>query len=402
MKKVLIISTYRNAGGAAIAAGRLTTALNHNGVQATMMVSSKGVVKGKTIPFIAERLAIFARNLFSTRHLYAIDTACCGEDILETEAFRTADVVHLHWINQGMLSLKTIRRIIDSGKRVVWTMHDAWNSTGICHLTIGCDHFTRECGDCQYLRLRGATDLSHRVWKKKKALYADHRMTFVTCSRWLKGEAMRSSLLADQDVRVVPNPIDTAYYAPLDKSICRDALHLPHYKKLVLFVAQSVSNPYKGMDYLAEAINKIGDKDIELVMLGSKETGIAEKVRGTKVHAMGYISDPDIIRKAYSAADAFVLPSLSENLPNTIMEAMACQTPCVGFAVGGIPEMIDHMENGYVARYRDADDLAAGLAYVLQNADALGARCREKAEREYSEDAVAEKYIKIYESCVEY
>ena len=137
-------------------------------------------------------------------------------------------------------------------------------------------------------------------------------------------------------------------------------------------------------------------------MLGSKETGIAERVRDTKVHAMGYISDPDIIRKAYSAADAFVLPSLSENLPNTIMEAMACQTPCVGFDVGGIPEMIDHKENGYVAQYRDADDLAEGLAYVLQNADALGARCREKVIREYSEDAVAEKYIKIYESCVEY
>ena len=402
MKKVLIISTYRNAGGAAIAAGRLTAALNRNGMQATMMVSPKGVVKGKTIPFIAERLAIYARNLFSTRHLYAIDIACCGEDILKTEAFRTADVVHLHWINQGMLSLGTIRRIIDSGKRVVWTMHDAWNSTGICHLTMGCDHFTRECGDCQYLRLRGASDLSHRVWKKKKALYADHRMTFVTCSRWLQGEAMRSSLLADQDVRAVPNPIDTAYYTPLDKAACRDALHLPHDKKLVLFVAQSVGNPYKGMDYLAEAVNKIGDKDIELVMLGSKETGIAERVRDTKVHAMGYISDPDIIRKAYSAADAFVLPSLSENLPNTIMEAMACQTPCVGFDVGGISEMIDHKENGYVAQYRDADDLAEGLAYVLQNADALGARCREKVIREYSEDAVAEKYIKIYESCVEY
>ncbi|MGM9712627.1 MAG: glycosyltransferase family 4 protein [Prevotella sp.] len=402
MKKVLIISTYRNAGGAAIAASRLTKALQGRGVETEMMVSRKGVIKGKSMPFVMERMSIFAHNLFSTKHLYAIDTACCGEDILKTEAFRSADVIHLHWINQGMLSLKTIRRIIDSGKRVVWTMHDAWAATGICHLTMGCDHFMRECGDCQYLRLRGAADLSHRVWKKKQALYADHRMTFVTCSRWLRGEAMRSSLLAGQDVRVVPNPIDTAFYAPQDKASSRDALRLPHDKKLLLFVAQSVSNPYKGMDYLVEAIKMTGDEDIELVMLGSRETGISERLEGTRVHAMGYISDPDTIRKAYSAADAFVLPSLSENLPNTIMEAMACGTPCVGFAVGGIPEMIGHKENGYVARYRDAADLAEGLAYVLQNASGLGTRCREKVEKEYSEAAVAEKYIKIYESCVEY
>ena len=98
----------------------------------------------------------------------------------------------------------------------------------------------------------------------------------------------------------------------------------------------------------------------------------------------------------YNAADVFLLPSLSENLPNTIMEAMACGTPCVGFEVGGIPEMIDHKQNGYVARYKDAADLAEGIRYVLDNREELGRNAREKVMREYREEIVAKKYIEIY------
>ena len=411
--RVLIVNTSERTGGAAVAANRIMEALNNNGVKAKMLVRDKETEQITVASignhmlqqwrFLWERFVVFCHLHFSRKHLFDIDIANTGADITTTREFKEADLIHIHWINQGFLSLRSIRKILDSGKPVVWTMHDVWPATAICHLTMNCRRFVSRCQGCRLLPDNGGdNDLASKIWQRKKEIYDTHDISFVACSKWLASEAKKSALLTGHPVAAIPNPIDTHVFCPGDRQLAARASSLPADKRIILFVSQRTTNPYKGMDYLAEAVNKIGDKDIELVMLGSKETGIAERVRDTKVHAMGYISDPDIIRKAYSAADAFVLPSLSENLPNTIMEAMACQTPCVGFDVGGIPEMIDHKENGYVAQYRDADDLAEGLAYVLQYADALGARCREKVIREYSEDAVAEKYIKIYESCVEY
>lgn len=402
MTKVLILSTYHDAGGAAIAAQRLCQALNRNGVSATVMVAGGGWIKGRSRHFILERLRVLFANRLSRQNLFAVDLFSDGEDITGRAAFAEADVIHLHWVNQGFVSFSTMQKILQSGKRIVWTMHDAWCSTGICHLTMGCKGFENQCGDCRYLAHPSSRDLSHRVWEKKKQLYSGHDITFVTCSRWLMGEAKRSSLLADQDVRSVPNPLDTSLYRPLDKADCRRQLGLPENKRLLLFVAQSVTNPYKGMDYLIEALQKLADADTALVMLGGGDTAFADRLPGIDIHALGYVRDAETMCRAYNAADAFVLPSLSENLPNTIMESMACGTPCVGFDVGGIPEMIDHRQNGYVAAYRDSADLAAGLRDVLEHADRYAAVCLEKVMRCYSEKAVAELYLNIYNSCARY
>ena len=113
---------------------------------------------------------------------------------------------------------------------------------------------------------------------------------------------------------------------------------------------------------------------------------------------MGYVSDEKTIVAVYNAADVFVTPSLEDNLPNTIMEAMACGVPSVGFNVGGIPEEIDHKKNGYVAAYRDAEDLARGIRWVLCEADAteLSAQCQAKVARNYSQSAVAMRYTEVY------
>ena len=365
-----------------------------------MAVSSKGWIKGKTWAFVRERTAILLANRGRRNNLYAIDIALAGEDITQLEEYKEADVIHLHWVNQGFLSFQTLQKIIDSGKRIVWTMHDAWNTTGICHLTLGCEAYRNECGNCKYLTRPHPADLSHTVWEKKRRLYSKRNITFVACSSWLMAEAEKSSLLSGQDVRHVPNPIDTDLFKPLDKAECRRALHLPAGKRLLLFVAQNVNNPNKGMTFLAEAIRSIDNSDVALVMLGGKGEDMGGMMPSTEIFPLGYINDAETIRRIYSAADAFVLPSLSENLPNTIMEAMACGTPCVGFNTGGIPEMIDHKVNGYVARYRDAHDLAQGLADVLENNIAYSTHCREKAVREYSETVVAERYISIYKSGV--
>lgn len=363
--KILILSTFENSGGAAIAAGRLLHALQSQGVEVRMLCRrnlSWWRGKPQSWTSIMERGLIWAANGFSKKDLWATDIALLGQDITRTEEYREADVVHLHWINQGFISLKAIRRFMDDGKKVVWTMHDAWNAMGAYHLKLQ----QRDCW------------LERMAWRRKKALYAHGRISFVTCSEWLRGEAMASELMADQSVVAIPNPLDTGIFQPK-----------PHEnRRRVLFVAQNVDNPMKGMRYLEEAaaiLNASSEERVEIVALGRD---------------IPYISDIREMADLYASVDAFVLPSLSENLPNTIMEAMACGTPCVGFRVGGIPEEIDHKVNGYLARYKDSEDLAEGIRYVLDEAnhERLSLACIEKIKRCYSEEAVAKKYLEIYTS----
>ena len=218
-----------------------------------------------------------------------------------------------------------------------------------------------------------------------------------------------SGLLRDISVRSIPNPIDTHLFEPQDKQAARKRLRLPEDKRLVLFVSQRVTDQRKGMDYFVEAIEKMVAEYPEM----KENTGIAilgghaEELEGKlalPVHPIGYVSDQQQIRDVYNAANVFVLPSLEDNLPNTIMEAMACGVPCVGFKVGGIPEMIDHGKNGYVATERNADDLAKGIHWVLDEGDfaALSADAVGKVQRSYSQRSVAMQYLEVYNEALAY
>ena len=439
--RVLIVNTSEKAGGAAVAAGRLMEALNNNGVKAKMLVRDKlnerlemrnekydyiharpSVIEcnhishfspltshlSKQWPFLWERLVIFCRLHFSRKHLFDIDIANAGIDITKLREFREADVIHLHWVNQGMLSLSGIRRILQSGKPVVWTMHDIWPATAICHLTLDCHRYRNHCDHCWYLPGGGSSnDLAAKVWQKKKSLLADGAISFVACSRWLAREAKQSALLAGQSITNIPNPINTRLFRPTNQAEARQQLGLPATGRLLLFVSQRVTNPYKGMDYLAEACQLLAQqypdmvKDTGIIILGGHAEEVAHLLP-FKTYPLGYVSDERQIVSVNNAADAFVLPSLSENLPNTIMEAMACGVPCVGFRVGGIPEEIDHQQNGYVAAYRDAADLARGLRWVLYEADheALSKAALSKVHRCYSQQSVALKYTEVYNEVI--
>ena len=419
--RVLIISTNENNGGAALAARRLTEALINNGVKTKMLVADKvsdniNVVQmgrrlSYNINFLWERWCLFWRLGFSTKNLFAVDMANAGVDITKMREFKEADVVHLHWINQGMLSLKGIRKILQSGKPVVWTMHDMWPATALCHLTLGCNNFKKGCNRCKYLLSGGSrNDLSAKVWKRKKRMLEGYTVHFVTCSKWLESEAKQSALLKGHVVQSIPNPIDTRVFTKTDRLKARRRLQLPEDKRLVMFVSQRVTNRFKGMDYLAEACNALTKENKEwrentaLLILGGHAEDVAGQFGSLPVYALGYVNDTERMVDAYNAADVFVLPSLSENLPNTIMEAMACGVPCVGFNVGGIPEEIDHRQNGYVARYRDAEDLAKGILWTLYEADReeLSANAMAKVNSCYSQQSVAKKYVSIYHDALAY
>ena len=404
--RVLIVNTSERTGGAAVAANRLMMALNNNGVKAKMLVRDKesdsltvvGLPKSSMLNwhFLWERLVIFFHCRFSRKHLFEIDLANSGSDITKLREFQEADVIHLHWINQGMLSLSGIRKILKSGKPVVWTMHDIWPATAICHLTLNCRNFTTHCHNCRLLPGKGSSsDLSTNVWRKKEKMLEDSSIYFVTCSHWLEQEAKASALLRGQKIVSIPNPIDTHIYRGGDKQTARKNLGLPEDKRLILFVSQRVTNKNKGMDYLIDACRQL--KDYELVILGGHAEEVVDQLP-LKAHPLGYVNDERRIVEIYQAVDVFVLPSLSENLPNTIMEAMACGVPCVGFKVGGIPEEIDHKRNGYVAEYRDSDDLARGIRWILSEADydQLSQEAVRKVAHRYSQQSVAISYLDVY------
>jgi glycosyltransferase involved in cell wall biosynthesis len=404
--RVLIVNTSERTGGAAVAANRLMMALNNNGVKAKMLVRDKesdsltvvGLPKSPMLNwhFLWERLVIFFHCRFSRKHLFEIDLANSGSDITKLREFQEADVIHLHWINQGMLSLSGIRKILKSGKPVVWTMHDIWPATAICHLTLNCRNFTTHCHNCRLLPGKGSSsDLSTSVWRKKEKMLEDSSIYFVTCSHWLEQEAKASALLRGQKIVSIPNPIDTHIYRSGDKQTARKNLGLPEDKRLILFVSQRVTNKNKGMDYLIDACRQM--EDYELVILGGHAEEVVDQLP-LKAHPLGYVNDERRIVEIYQAVDVFVLPSLSENLPNTIMEAMACGVPCVGFKVGGIPEEIDHKRNGYVAEYRDSDDLARGIRWILSEADydQLSQEAVRKVAHSYSQQSVAISYLDVY------
>ena len=409
--RVLIVNTSERTGGAAVAANRLMKALINHGVKAKMLVRDKesdsltvvGLPKSPMLHwhFLWERLVIFVRSRFSRKHLFEIDLANTGSDITGLPEFREADVIHLHWINQGMLSLGGIQKILRSGKPVVWTMHDIWPATAICHLTLGCRSFMSACKSCRLLP--GGSTLAQGVWRKKQRLYEDENIYFVACSHWLEAEAKSSALLRGHKITSIPNPIDTHIYNNrCDKQEVRQQLGLPADKKLILFVSQRVTNPNKGMDFLIEACRQLKDlPQLGVVILGGHAEDVADQLP-FETYPLGYVNDEHRIVDIYNAVDVFVLPSLSENLPNTIMEAMACGVPCVGFRVGGIPEEIDHKQNGYVADYRHAEDLARGIRWILTEADyeSLCQHAVQKVAQNYSQQSVALKYLDVYQQAM--
>lgn len=372
--KVLIVNTTERTGGAAIAAKRLTKALRAEGIEVAL------ATRRQMWGFYAERLRILLANRLSKQNLWQVDIANCGEDITQSPEFREADVVHLHWVNQGFLSLKGIEKIIQSGKRLVWTMHDQWPYVGICHYTEDCDRYQSHCQNCPQLLHPDAKDLSYRIFEKKQRIWQKADITFVGCSQWIADEARKSALTQGHRIVSIPNAIDHSVFRPMSKDDARTQFGLPKDKHIVLFICQKVSDERKGMRYLEKAMKQL--PEVHVVRVG--KGGDFE------------ISDERRMAAMYTAADVFVTPSLQDNLPNTIVEAMSCGTPCVGFRVGGIPEMIHHLRDGYVARYRDADDLAEGIRYVLAHPELQQAAIAYAYET-YNEKRVAQLYIKEYE-----
>lgn len=383
--KVILINT-QSLGGAYVACQRLYKALKVQGVDVSFVA-----IKATKWSFLWERFYIWVANRFSRKNLFAVSVANTGTDISKLPEVHDADIIHLHWINQGGLSLHNIERLQALGKPIVWTMHDMWPFTGICHHAYECIAYEKQCLQC----LQASDGLAKMVYEHKHRVW--HKIHFVGCSEWIASLAKKSGLTKDSKVYAIPNPIDTKLYHPMAKQEAKKKLGLDEKKKYILFGAMNTTAPMKGFRYLIEADKLLQVEDVKYLVVGKNSAEVIGQLMHEGID-LGYVIDEQQKALLYNAADVFITPSLAENLPNMIMEAMSCGTPCVGFKIGGIPEMIDHQFNGYVARYKDAEDLARGIEWVLSAKNDLGVEASKKVLNTYSEEKVANQYIALYKS----
>lgn len=308
-----------------------------------------------------------------------------------------ADIVHLHWIQGEMLSIKDISKI---KKPIVWTLHDMWTFCGAEHYTN--DNRWRE-GYYPNNRpnYESGFDLNRWTWNRKKK-YWNKPIHIVAPSKWLAKCVKESALIKNWPVSVIANTINTDQWTPIDKKDARQLLNLSQDANLILFgTAGGGKDPHKGYDLLLSALEYVKAdkkiKKIELVVFGQSKPKSQPNL-GFPIHYFGHLYDDLRLAALYSVADVMVVPSRQDNLPNTVVEAQACGTPVVSFDIGGLPDIIEHQKTGYLAQAFDIRDLANGITWVLEQSDSkkLGDNARERAVEKFSEKKISEDYVSIY------
>jgi glycosyltransferase involved in cell wall biosynthesis len=402
--RILFVNAVGNRGGAAKAARRIARAVQTLGHTVHFLTIPQGIVPigdldrkqsiaaGGNVAFrrVAERLPALLGN-FSLR---TAEYSAARPWLDQSSSIPNAlfDVVNLHWVNYGQISPEGVAAL---KVPTVWSLHDMWAFTGGCHHSLDCERYTSNCGFCPILRSQKASDSSRGLWDRKRRAWEHARFRIVTPSTWLANRSRRSSLFRHVPTSVIPNPLDLTVFAPGDKTAARQRLGLPNDGPIVLFAAQRpFANRGKGYHLLSQSMRILSaERRYHLAVLGHP----AATDEAFPVHHLGYRTRDEEIADAYRSADVFVLPSLYENLPNTIAEALACGVPAVAFAVGGIPDMIVPGQTGFLARPYDVSELADGIRSCVQApAGELGSKARQKAVEMFDPKAVAQAYVQEF------
>ena len=416
--RVLLVSTSDRNGGAAIACSRIFQALKKNGAEVKMLVRDKvsdekdifTVNKNVFVKFFnflnfcLERLCILFKLGFKKKNLFQVSFDNFGAlNLLDNPLVEEADVINFHWTSQGLLSLNQLEKLLKKNKHIVFTMHDMHYFTGICHYARKCNNFENGCGNCLFLKEgKKENDFSRRWFLRKMEIERRQKLIFVACSNWLRDTAKTSLMFEKNKVFSVPNPINTDVFRPYDKAKAREKFNLTK-KYVILFGAANFTDKRKGLKYLLEALRLVHikntefDEDIQLLVFGEGDPAMMNQFPYSYKTA-GYIKDEKDLAMLYSAANVFVTPSLDDNLPNTVMEALSCGVPCAAFNTGGLPQLIDHNANGYLAELQNSKDLAEGIFKIItsDNYTTLCHNARSKVETNFSEPVIAMKYNEIY------
>ncbi|WP_071515724.1 glycosyltransferase family 4 protein [Geitlerinema sp. PCC 9228] len=409
--KTLILSTSDIEGGAARAAYRLHQGLLAVGEGSQMLVrakysSDRHVLAEKSVlTKLGPPASRWPLRRYPQREKTLFSAQWFPDAIAAQVARLNPDIVNLHWVCSGYVRIETLAKL---QKPVVWTLQDMWAFTGGCHYSQNCDRYQQQCGSCPQLKSHKERDLSRKIWKRKQKAWKHVNLTVVTPSRWMAECVQASSLLGDRRIAVIPFCLSTQTYRPIDTNVARNLLGLPQDKHLVLFGAISATaDPRKGFHLLIPALQKLSQwesqENVELVVFGASPPEKPLDV-GFKVHYLGNFSDDLSLALVYSAADVMVVPSLQESFGQTASEALACGTPVVAFDTTGLRDIVDSQQNGYLAKPYETEDLARGIAWILQDRDRyqqLRTNAREKAERAFALEIQAKRYLSLFQELLE-
>lgn len=412
---ILHISTWDTKGGAGRAAYRLHRELLENGQKSLLVAKLKScndstVQKFSVSSALKDRLARIFRGfmierkqqrassrLTDSHEPFHDDRSRFGNQITQAIPSNT-DIINLHWVANDFLDYSGFFGKIK--KPIVWTLHDSNPFTGGCHCPGECREYTKRCGNCPKLQSDSPRDYSHQIWQRKKQslLKLTKNQMHIACpSSWIQKKAQESSLFQGLPTHHIPNGVDTSVFSPLATGSLGQKL--AGCEKVVLFVADYTKAPWKGFVLLQQALEKLWEKrqDFGLLAIGESPKSQAPSF---PANYTGRINNDPLLASIYSAATVFVIPSLEDNLPNTVLESMACGTPVVGFNTGGIPDMVRPGITGQLVEKGDVDGLAREIDSMLDNDEkrtAMSRNCRQIVEAEYSLDIQANAYSILYE-----
>ena len=409
--KVIHITYSNHGGGAPIAVKRLHESLLLNDCNSKILVNNKHgdnhrVIEAsgkflKAFNILKLYLKIILVKLLKTKNEILHSPQIFSSSYWIKKINKSdADIVHLHWFQNEMISISDLSRI---KKPVVWTLHDMWGFCGAEHISY--DNRWKE----GYLRSNrpigeAGLDLNMWTWKRKKK-YWKKPIQIIAPSNWMKENVNKSLLMREWPVSVIPNPINLNIWSPIDKNVARDSINLPRDFDLILFGSASGTKSYhKGFDLLQEAILKMENskniKQIGLVIFGQSKPKTPPKYN-FPVFYLGYLNDPISLRTAYSAADLLVIPSRVDNLPNMGVEANACGTPIVAFNTAGLPSIIKNKYNGYLAKPFDVNNLLEGIYWILNNdREQLKRNCRKHILDKFEAKKIALEHMDLYKKII--
>lgn len=420
--KVVTLSTKDSFGGAARVAYRLHEEINKMGIEDILLVNSRRTTsptvhlaesyhdrQNKLTAFITKyklklqekRRRIIWGGYPNMQNKILSDIAI---SLLKNSLDKIdLDLVHMHWVGESYVDFTEFSNVKNP---IIWTIHDCFSFTGLCSYFEDCDKYKSHCNACPQLGSTKEKDLSYTVFDMKKKRYSSLNFHIVSPSKWLAKAAKESVLLNKYPVTVIPNGIDTSVFAPMDKEEAKKSLSLDPKKKTILFGGISaMADPRKGGDLLKDSLNKLSEvyseNEIELLIFGAEKKD--DYTFNFPAKFLGYVSEESDLDLAYNAADVTIVPSTHENLPNTILESLSCGTPVVAFNIGGNPDMIDHQQNGYLAKPYDTSDLTAGINYILGNNEdkGLSHNARKKVLDNFKIEDIAERYVQLYKQVLE-
>ena len=313
------------------------------------------------------------------------------------------DVIHLHWISK-LIDYSTFFGSIPDDFPIVWTLHDMNPFTGGCHHSDNCQLFQTSCQSCPQIRNPGQHDISTEIFDIKRTALAQKNLHIVTPSRWMEERVRASKILGSaRSIQTIRNGLDTTVFKPRDKKVARDRFGIPQNKIVLGFGAASLENRRKGFPELLRSLTLLAnhDKYFGLTFGDGKLPSYGNQLPPLK--STGYLDKPEAIADFYAALDLFVITSLAENMPQTVVESMACGIPVIGFSVGGISEIVQPNRTGMLSSLGNCSQLASQITELGENSDLrnqMRHTSREIATTEFEQSLRTEDYQELYASAI--